>query len=313
MRIAIIGAGGVGGYFGGKLAHGGLDVVFIVRGATLQALRTRGLRVDSIKGDFVIERPNATDDPAAVGKVDAVFVTVKAWQIEEAAALIKPMIKPMIGDDTMVIPLENGIDAPDQLAAILGRQHVLGGLCGIVSFIAAPGHIRHVDADPFVMFGELDNRRTARVEKLRDECLRAGVQADIPSDIHHALWSKFVFIAPMSGIGAATRMPIGVWRSMPETRDLATRAIREIIAVALARGVDLGGDAAVERTLARFDALNADATSSLQRDIIEGKPSELDAQLGAAVRLGREAGVPTPVCEMLLALLLPQEQNARKH
>ncbi|HXA19104.1 MAG TPA: 2-dehydropantoate 2-reductase [Thermoanaerobaculia bacterium] len=309
MRIAIIGAGGVGGYFGGKLAHGGLDVVFIARGATLEALRTEGLRVDSIKGDFVIERPNATDDPATVGKVDAVFVTVKAWQIEEAAA----QIKPMIGDDTMVIPLENGIDAPDQLAAILGREHVLGGLCGIVSFIAAPGHIRHIGADPFVMFGELDNRRTTRVEQLRDDCLRAGVQADIPTDIHHALWSKFVFIAPMSGIGAATRMPIGVWRSMPATRDLATRAIREIIALALARGVDLGGDAAVERTLARFDGLNADATSSLQRNIIDGKPSELDAQLGAAVRLGREACVPVPVCETLLALLLPQEQNARKH
>jgi len=219
----------------------------------------------------------------------------------------------MIGKDTMVIPLENGIDAPDQLAALLGPEHVLGGLCGIVSFIAAPGHIRHIGADPFVMFGELDNRPTARVEQLRDECLRAGVQADIPADIHHALWSKFVFIAPMSGIGAATRMPIGVWRSMPETRDLATRAIREIVALALARGVDLGGDAAVERTLARFDALNADATSSLQRDIIDGKPSELDAQLGAVVRLGRQAGVPTPVCEMILALLLPQEQNARNH
>ena len=307
MRIAVIGAGGVGGYFGGKLANGGLDVVFIVRGATLEALRSRGLRVDSIKGDFVIDRPNATDDPATVGKVDAVFVTVKAWQIEEAAA----QIKPLIGDDTMVIPLENGIDAPDQLAAVLGREHVLGGLCGIVSFIAAPGHIRHTGADPFVMFGELDNLRTPRVEQLRDECLRAGVQADIPSDIHHALWSKFVFIAPMSGIGAATRMPIGVWRAIPETRDLATRAIREIIALAFARGVDLGGDAAVERTLARFDGLNADATSSLQRDIIDGKPSELDAQLGAIVRLSREAGVPTPVCEMLNDLLQPQERKAR--
>ena len=309
MRIAVIGAGGVGGYFGGRLAHGGLDVVFIVRGATLEALRTRCLRVDSINGNFVIERPNATDDPATVGRVDAVLVAVKAWQIDEAAA----QIKPLIGDGTMVIPLENGIDAPDQLAANLGREHILGGLCGIVSFIAAPGHIRHIGADPFVMFGELDNRRTARVERLRDEFLRAGVQADIPSDIHHALWSKFVFIAPMSGIGAATRMPIGIWRSMPDTRDLATRAIREIAALALARGVDLGGDAAVERTLARFDALNADATSSLQRDIIDGKPSELDAQLGAVVRLGREAGVPVPVCETLLALLLPQEENARKH
>jgi 2-dehydropantoate 2-reductase len=308
MRIAIIGAGGVGGYFGGKLAHGGAEVVFIVRGATLDAMRTSGLRVDSIKGDFVVERPNVTDDPATAGKVDAVFVTVKTWQIAAAAESIKPMI----GDDTMVVPLENGIDAPDQLAAILGRDHVLGGLCGIVSFIAAPGHIRHIGAEPFMMFGELDNRRTARVERLRDACLSAGVQADIPSDIHHALWSKFVFIAPMSGIGAATRVPIGVWRSMPEPRELATRAIREIVDLARARGVDLGTEA-VERTLARFDALTPDATSSLQRDIIDGRPSELDAQLGAVVRLGRDAGVPTPVCETLLALLLPQEQNARNH
>jgi 2-dehydropantoate 2-reductase len=306
MRIAIIGAGGVGGYFGGKLAQGGADVVFIVRGSMLEAMRTRGLRVDSIKGDFVIEHPNATDDPATAGKVAAIFVTVKAWQIAEAAE----QIKPMIGDDTMVVPLENGIDAPDQLVAILGREHVLGGLCGIVSFIAAPGHIRHIGADPFIMFGELDNRRTARVEQLREVCIGAGVQADIPSDIHHALWSKFTFIAPMSGIGAATRVPVGIWRSMPETRDLATRAIREIVDLAHARGVDLG-DEAVDRTLARYDGLPSDATSSLQRDIMDGKHSELDAQLGAVVRLGRAAGVSTPVCETLLALLLPQELASR--
>lgn len=307
MRIAIIGVGGVGGYFGGKLAHGGEDVVFIARGATLEALRTRGLRVDSIKGDFAVERPNATDDPATAGKVDAVFVTVKTWQVPAAAELIRPMI----GDDTVVVPLENGIDAPDQIANVLGREHVLGGLCGIVSFIAAPGHIRHIGADPFVMFGELDNRRSTRVERLREACMRAGVQADIPPDIHHALWSKFVFIAPMSGIGAATRVPVGVWRSMLETRQLATSAIREIVSVALAQGVDLGGEAAVERTLARFDGLQPEATSSLQRDLMEGRPSELDAQLGAVVRLSRAAGVPTPVCEALLALLLPQELASR--
>jgi 2-dehydropantoate 2-reductase len=307
MRIAVIGAGGVGGYFGGKLANGGADVTFIVRGATLDAMRTNGLRVDSIQGDFFIEHPNATNDPTSVGNVDAIFVTVKAWQLGDVAA----QIKPMLGDDTMVIPLENGIDAPDQLAAILGSQHVLGGLCGIVSFIAAPGHIRHIGADPFVMFGEFDNRRTPRVEALRDECLRAGVQADIPSDIHHALWSKFVFIAPMSGIGAATRVPIGVWRAMPEPRAIAVQAMREIVDVARARGVDLGGDAAIDRTLARFDGLPPESTSSLQRDIIDGKPSELDAQLGAVVRLGLETNVATPVCETLLALLLPQERKAR--
>ncbi len=308
MRIAVIGAGGVGGYFGGKLANGGADVTFIVRGATLDAMRTKGLRVDSIKGDFVIEHPNATDDPTSVGDVDAIFVTVKAWQIADVAK----QIKPMLGADTMVIPLENGINAANQLAAILGSQHVLGGLCGIVSFIVAPGHIRHAGADPFIMFGELDNRRSPRVEALRDECVRASVQADIPSDIHHALWSKFVFIAPMSGIGAATRVPIGIWRAMPEPRGLAIKAIREIVDVARARGVDLGGDAAIESTLARFDGLPPESTSSLQRDIIGGKPSELDAQLGIVVRLGHETNVPTPVCETLLALLLPQERNARK-
>ena len=308
MRIAVIGVGGVGGYFGGKLADGGADVVFIARGATLDALRTTGLRVDSIKGDFIIEHPNVTDDPATAGKVDAVLVTVKTWQVPAAAELIQPMI----GDDTIVVPLENGIDAPEQLASVIGRDHVLGGLCGIVSFIAAPGHIRHVGADPFVMFGELDNRVSKRAERLRDACLSAGVQADIPPDIHHALWSKFVFIAPMSGIGAATRAPVGVWRSMLETRALAASAIREIVSVALAYGVDLGGESAVDRTLARFDGLPPDATSSLQRDLMEGRRSELDAQLGAVVRLGLAAGVATPVCEMLLALLLPQELASRE-
>jgi 2-dehydropantoate 2-reductase len=307
MRIAVIGVGGAGGYFGGKLAHGGADVVFIARGATLDALQTRGLRVDSIKGDFVVEHPNVTDDPAKAGKVDAFFVAVKTWQIAAAAE----MVKPMIGDETVVVPLENGIDAADQLANVVGRDHVLGGLCGIVSFIAAPGHIRHVGADPFIMFGELDNRRSTRVERLREVCMRAGVQAGIPPDIHHALWSKFVFIAPMSGVGAATRVPVGVWRSMIETRELATSAIREIAGVALAHGVDLGGEAAVERTLARFDGLPPDATSSLQRDLMEGRPSELDAQLGAVVRLGLAAGVATPVCATLLALLLPQELASR--
>jgi 2-dehydropantoate 2-reductase len=303
MRIAVIGVGGVGGYFGGKLAHGGADVVFIARGATLEALRARGLRVDSINGDFVVEHPNVTDDPTTAGKVDAVFVTVKTWQIPAAAGLLQPML----GEETVVVPLENGIDAPEQLATVLGREHVLGGLCGIVSFIAAPGHIRHIGADPFLMFGELDNHRSVRVEHLRDGCVNAGVQTDIPPDIHHAMWSKFVFIAAMSGMGAVTRVPIGVWRSMLETRELATSAIREIVSVAMAQGVDLGAEAAVERTLARFDGMPSDATSSLQRDVMEGRPSELDAQLGAVVRLGLAAGVATPVCETLLALLLPQE------
>jgi 2-dehydropantoate 2-reductase len=175
MRIAVIGAGGVGGYFGGRLAQSGADTTFIARGATLEALRTRGLRVDSVKGDFVLDRVNATDDPSTIDKVDAVLVAVKAWQIPEAARALQPLL----GDDTMVVPLENGMEAPDQLAAVLGREHVLGGLCALVSFIVAPGHIRHAAAEPTVMFGELDNRRSARAERLCDAFVHAGVKAEI--------------------------------------------------------------------------------------------------------------------------------------
>jgi len=306
LKIAVVGVGGVGGYFGGRLAQAGVDTVFIARGAMLDALRSKGLRVDSINGDFSLERVNATDDPASVGPVDAVIFATKAWQIPEAAAKAKPLI----GKDTVAIPLENGMEAPDQLARVFGREHVLGGLCGIVSFIVAPGHIRHAAIEPFVMFGELDNSRTERVERLQKTFERAGVKVDISDDILRSMWSKFLFIAPMSAVGALTRVPIGVWRSIPETREVAVRALREMVALATARGVNLGDDA-IERTLQRYDAMSPDSTSSLQRDIIEGKPSELDAQPGAIVRMAREAKIATPVCEALYALLLPQERKAR--
>ena len=298
--------GGVGGYFGGKLAEAGVDTVFVARGATLAALRSRGLRVDSINGNFVVDDAPATDDPSSVGPVDAVIFATKAWQVPEAAEKARPLI----GENTIAVPLENGMEAPDHLARAFGREHVLGGLCGIVSYIVAPGHIRHAAIDPFVMFGELDNSRTARVERLREAFMGAGIKADIPEDIHRSMWSKFLFIAPMSAIGALARVPIGVWRSIPETREMAIRALREMVAVATARGVNLGDDA-VERALERYDGMAPDSTSSLQRDIMEAKPSELDAQAGAIVRLGREAGVPTPVCEALYALLLPQERKVR--
>ncbi|MDQ6800150.1 MAG: 2-dehydropantoate 2-reductase [Acidobacteriota bacterium] len=306
MKIAIVGVGGVGGYFGGRLAKAGVDTVFIARGATLAALRSKGLRVDSIAGDFVVERVNATDDPSTVGPVDAVVFTTKAWQIPEAAT----QAKPLIGKDTVAVPLENGMEAPDQLVRTFGREHVLGGLCGIVSYIVAPGHIKHAAIDPFVMFGELDNSRTPRVERLQQTFEGAGIKADIPADIHRSMWSKFLFIAPMSAIGALTRVSIGVWRSIPETREIAIRAMAEVIAIAKARGIDLGDDA-IERTLERYDKMALDSTSSLQRDIIEGKPSELEAQAGAIVRMAREAKVATPICETLYALLLPQERRAR--
>jgi 2-dehydropantoate 2-reductase len=306
MRIAVVGVGGVGGYFGGRLAQGGADVVFIARGATLDALRDGGLRVDSIKGNFTLPKVNATDDPSTVSPVDAVFMAVKAWQIPEAAAAIRPLV----GPGTVVVPLENGLEAPDQLAAALGPEHVLGGLCTIVSFIAAPGYIRHTAAEPFIMFGELDNRRSERVQRLARAFADAGMQADISDDIHRSMWTKFLFIAPLSGLGAVTRVPVGVWRSIPETRSLVERGLGEILALAKARNIALGEEAFAS-TMKRYDTLPPESTSSLQRDVMEGRPSELDAQIGAVVRLGRESGVPTPVHEFLYRVLLPMERRAR--
>ena len=304
LKIAVVGAGGVGGYFGGKLAEANVDTTFIVRGSTLSALRSRGLRVESIDGNFMVDRVKATDRPAE--PVDAVLMTVKAWQIREAAEQIKPIVR----DETLVIPLENGIDAPDQLSSVLDKHNVAGGLCGIVSFVVEPGVIRHAGAAPFITFGELDNRVTPRAERLRDAMRSSGINAEIPGDIHRSMWSKFVFIAPMSGIGATTRVPVGDWRSRPDTRSMAENAIREVAALAAARGVRLDDDI-VAKVMQRYDGLPADATSSLQRDMMAGKPSELDAQLGAAVRLGRENNVPTPVLASLYEALLPQERIAR--
>jgi 2-dehydropantoate 2-reductase len=306
MRFAVVGAGGVGGYFGGRLAQSGVDVVFIARGKTLDALRRRGLRVDSIAGDFVLPNVNATGDPASVGKVDVVLLAVKAWQIPEAAARLKPLLD----RDTAVIPLENGMTAPEEIAEAVGRGHAMGGLCGIVSYIVEPGHIRHAAVEPQLMFGELDNSRTERVERILEVFRSANIKADVPPDIHRSMWTKFLFIAPYSAIGATSRVPIGMWRSMPETRALAGRLLREVIAVAAARGVTLAADA-VERTMERYDGLAADATRSLQRDVVDGKPSELDAQLGAVVRMAHESGVEVPCFETLYAALLPQERRSR--
>ncbi len=307
MRIVIYGTGGVGGYFGGRLAAAGEDVTFIARGAMLEALVARGLRVDSIKGDFQVPRVRATGQPATAGHADVILVCVKAWQVPEAASHMAPML----GPDTVAVPLVNGLEAPEQLAAALGRDHAAGGLCGIVSFVAGPGHIKHAGIDPFANFGELDNRPSPRLERLREAFLRAGLGADIPPDIHRAMWTKFLFIATLSGLGSVTRVPAGVWRAMPEPRALAEGAISEILAIAAARGITLPPEAR-KVTLDRIDALPADSTASMQRDVLDGKPSELDAQLGAVVRMGRASGVATPVFSTLYAALLPQERRVRR-
>jgi len=306
MRIAVLGTGAVGGYFGGRLAHAGEDVVFIARGAQLRALRERGLRVDSPAGDFVVRPVQATDDPAQVGPVDAVLVGVKAWQVTEAARAMLPLVGPA----TFVVPLQNGVEAPDQLAAVLGAEHVLGGLCRIVSLVVGPGHVRHAGLEPYVALGELDNRPSQRAARLRQALVRAGVTAEIPPDIRVALWEKFLFIASFSGVGAVTRAPAGVLRELPETRRMLEQAMREILAVARAKDIALPEES-IPRTMALVENLPPDGTASMQRDIMAGRPSELESQSGAVVRLGREMGVATPLHAFIYYSLLPLELRAR--
>jgi 2-dehydropantoate 2-reductase len=282
-------------------------VVFIARGEHLRAIRERGLRVDSPRGDFVIRPAHAADDPAQVGVVEAILVAVKAWQVPEAALAMRPLV----GPGTMVVPLLNGVEAPAQLSEALGAERVLGGLCRLISFIAGPGHVRHAGAEPYIAFGELDGSRSERVEQLRQAFARtSGVTVEVPPDIQAAMWDKFLFIASFSGVGAVTRAPAGVLRSIPQTRELLIGAMREVLAVARARGVALTEES-ITRALAFIDNLPHEGTASMQRDIMEGRPSELESQNGAVVRLGQAAGVPTPLHDFIYRALLPMELRAR--
>ncbi|HEX9688417.1 MAG TPA: 2-dehydropantoate 2-reductase [Thermoanaerobaculia bacterium] len=306
MRIAVLGTGGAGGYFGAQLALAGEEVIFIARGAHLEAIRSGGLRIDSPGGEVVVRPALATDDPARAGVADVVLVGVKAWQVPEAAHAIVPLV----GSETFVVPLQNGVEAPSQLVAVLDSDHVLGGLCGTLSWVAGPGRIRTIGKVHFVKFGEMDNRRSERAERLRDAFERAGVDVEIPSDIHRALWEKFLFVVSLGGVGAVTRAPVGVLREMPETRRMLERCMVEILAVGRARHITLS-DSAIADKMAFVDSLDPSGTTSLQRDIMEGKPSELEAWNGAVVRLAREVDVPTPVHELIYHSLLPQELRAR--
>ncbi len=307
MRIAVFGSGAVGGYFGGRLAQAGEDVAFIARGDHLAAIRQHGLRVTSVAGDFEVQPARATDDPSALGPVDVVLLGVKAWQVPQAIEAMRPLVGPA----TFIVPLENGVEVPDLLVDAFGRDHVLGGLCRILGQVVAPGHIQHEGVEPYITFGELNGSRSDRVEGLLQAFSRArGLRAEIPADIRVAMWSKFLLIAAWSGLGALTRAPIGVLRSQPESRRLLRQALQEIGAVAAGQRIALPADS-VDKTLAFIDTLPPNGTASMQRDVIEGRPSELDAQVGAVVRLGRQVGVDVPLHRFVYAALLPLERRAR--
>ena len=306
MRIAIFGTGGVGGYFGGRLAESGEDVTFIARGKHLDAIRQDGLRVKSPNGDFVVRPAKVTDDSSTVGVVDTVLVAVKAWQVPEVA----PAIKSMMGPETFVVPLQNGVDAANQLAEALEGEHVIGGLCKIISSVVAPGRIQHSGMEPYVAFGELDTSTSSRTERLFRAFKQAGVTVELPPDINVAIWKKFVLIASWSGMGALTRVPVGLLREVPETRRLLEGAMREIARIASVNDVELGTDI-VKRTMEGVDGLPAKGTTSMQRDIAAGLPSELDSQNGAAVKLGKRASIETTVNSFIYYCLRPLELVAR--
>ena len=308
MQVAVYGTGAVGGYFGGRLAQAGVHVTFIARGAHLQAIREKGLQVDSLQGNFTVHPARAVSDPKRVGKVDFVILGVKAWQVREAALALKPLI----GPETVVLPLQNGVDAARQLSDILGPDHVWGGLCRIMSMIDAPGRIHHVGGAPYLAFGDLQRRSDHRLERLSQLFSRAvGVQVEVIEDIPAAIWKKFLLIAPWSGMGAITRVPIGIIRDLPETRAMLEDAMHEIFQLAVAQGIDLGPDA-VAHMMAFVDRLPAEGTASMQRDIMEGRPSELNEQNGTVRLLGKKLGVATPVNSFIYRSLLPMELQARE-
>jgi len=307
MKFAIFGTGGVGGYFGGRLAQAGHDVTFIARGEHLAKITEAGLRVDSIGGDFLIKPVKATDSPQSVGEVEVVIVATKAWQLTESIV----QLNYLVGERTMILPLLNGIEHIELLSNSFG-DHVLGGLCRISSFVAGPGHITHVAVKPVLTFGELNSTESERVKVLHNIFSSLdGIIVEVPRDIQAAMWEKFIFICSTSGVGAVTRQTFGVFRSIPESRALLRSAITEAANIGRAKKVSLP-DGLVDALMKRIDGLPDGMVASMQKDIMEGRPSELEAQTGAVIRLGREIGVPTPIHEFIYASLLPMEQRARR-
>jgi len=306
MRIAIFGVGGVGGYFGGCLTKTEHEVIFIARGKHLAEIQQNGLQVDNEQDNFIAKPTLATDAPAQVGTVDLIVVATKAWQIHDAAEAMRPMI----GTNTLIIPLLNGVEAPLILGELLGEENVLGGFCRVMSRIEAPGHIVQGGTPPFVSFGEMDGSPSDRVQAMRELFESAEITVQTPASIQAAMWQKLLFIASFGGVGSVTRMPVGVLREQPETREMLLAAMTEVKAVAEARQVPMTEDA-VQRGIDFVDTLPPTATASMQRDILGNYPSELDAQNGAVVRLGQQVNVDAPTHRFIYHALLPSERAAR--
>jgi 2-dehydropantoate 2-reductase len=306
MRIVIMGAGGLGGYFGARLAAAGNDVAFIARGAHLTAIREHGLRVESALGNLHLRDVVATDDPGTLSPADVVMIAVKLWDTEAAAEAVRPLVRP----GTAVVSFQNGVSKDDVLTSILGREAVIGGVGQIGVVIASPGVIRHTGTMAKLIFGELDNTRSSRVEALLDACTAAGIDAEIAENINLAIWQKFAFLVPMSACTASMRSTIGAIRANPQARAFLVDVTREVVAVGRALGVNLADDF-VEQRMAFVETLPPQMTASMQGDLARGNRLELPWLSGAVVELGKRTGVPTPLNRAVADILALYVDGAR--
>jgi 2-dehydropantoate 2-reductase len=300
VRIAVVGAGGVGGYFGGRLADNGVDVTFLARGPHLEALRARGLRIESPAGSVHLPHVAATDDPAAVGPVDIVLFAVKLYDAEDAAARALPVL---VGSDTAVIPLQNGVDGIDIVRRAVGDAHAAGGTVYVSAVIAEPGVIRHT-AMEHLIFGEVDGRRSSRLERLLAACGGAKFKSTLSENIHVDIWTKFVRLSVFSGMTAVTRGPIGPIVADPDLLAMLKAAVAEATRVAHARGIPVPVDAP-DRLEKAYTALPPGAKSSMLEDLERGRRLELPWLSGAVVRIGEEVGVATPIHRFIATVLKP--------
>jgi len=300
MRIAVMGAGGVGGYFGAKLAQGGHEVAFVARGRHLAAMRERGLTVRSANGDMRLARPAVTDDPTSLGTADVVLFAVKLWDTESATEAVRPLV----ASGGIIVPFQNGVESIERIGAVVGAERVIGGVAYIAATIAEPGVIAHTGTMARLRFGPVLPVQRRAVEALLAACQTAGIAAEIAPDIRAALWEKFVFLCAFSGLTSVARQPIGVVRSDPDMRAVFEAAMREAWTVGRKMGVGLADDF-VEQQLKFADSLPAEMKSSMLNDLAAGNRLEAPWLSGAVARMASAAGVPAPVSATLYAALKP--------
>lgn len=306
MNIVIYGTGGVGGYFGARLAEAGNNVTFIARGKHLETIQQRGLQLKSPKGDCLIYPANATDTISEIKNIDLILICVKTWQLKEVAEIIKPVLN----DKTIVISLLNGVENQDILCSKINPKHIIGGLCKVISKVEDYGIIHHISYEPTIIFGELTHEKSKRAIEIEQVFKNAGIYTILTDTIQKEIWTKYLYISTVSAIGALTRTYVDEMAASPEIKKIMYKTAEEILAIANAKGIAISKET-IENQFKIIDNQPPKTTSSLQRDIMDGKPSELESQNGTIVKFGKELGIPTPTNDFIYFCLLPQEKKAR--